>query len=353
MQTMKARRWCFTWNNYTKENVDYLKEIPANKADFIIFGFERAPETDTPHLQGYVEFSTPLAMSTVKTRLDPMLKKKSTVHIESAYKNRNANVNYVSKTETKDLLAIETYGCSFIEVTNKEHNQGARTDWHDKFDFIKDKPDYIEFAERYPEDAIKYHGGVNRLIEAVKQHQNRIDFESSYEDAVLRSWQQQLVNELSFDADDRKIIWIYEKTGNCGKSWVSRYLVAKHNAIRFENAATKDIALAYNGESIVVFDYCRSNEEHINYQILESLKNGMLFSAKYNSCTKYFRPPHVVCFANWPPKECAMSMDRWSVRNLDDLQKAIEPATDPSVEGCVEDVQSRNTDIGDCVDNII
>lgn len=72
----RARRWAFTFHNYTDENVEYLKNIPADKADFIIFGFELTKE-GIPHLQGYVEFGTALVRNTVKARLDPFLKKRA------------------------------------------------------------------------------------------------------------------------------------------------------------------------------------------------------------------------------------------------------------------------------------
>lgn len=329
--TTKARRWCFTWNNYTKENVEYLKNIPANKCDFIIFGFEIAPDTGTPHLQGYVEFSTPIALTTVKSRLDPLCKQKSKVWVKSAYKDRDANINYASKTASKDPAAAAIYGSEVLEISHKIRSQGSRSDWHEMHDFIKDKPDFSEFAEKYPEEAIKYHAGIDRLIRAEKERIMKIEFEQSFDDCKLRDWQSDLVNQVTkFNADDRKVIWIYEKTGNIGKTWMSRYLVAKHKAIRFENASSKDIAFAYNGEPIVIFDYSRTTEERINYQVIESLKNGMIFSAKYNSCSKYFNSPHVICFANWPPKTSSMSMDRWIIKCMDKHVLDSVRAQDPS-----------------------
>ena len=80
------------------------------------------------------------------------------------------------------------------------------------FDFIKDKPDFSEFAEKYPETAIKYHGGIDRLIRAEKERIMKIEFEQSFDDCKLRDWQSDLVNQVTkFNADDRKVIWIYEK----------------------------------------------------------------------------------------------------------------------------------------------
>lgn len=101
-----------------------------------------------------------------------------------------------------------------------------------------------------------------------------------------------------------------------GKTWLARYLVATEAAAYFQSGKKADIAKAYNSEPLVVFDYTRSSEEYISYTVLESLKNGLLFSAKYESVTKKFRPAKIICFANFEPKWDAMSADRWDVREI-------------------------------------
>lgn len=51
--------------------------------------------------------------------------------------------------------------------------------------------------------------------------------------------------------------------------------------MRVPNVSTRDFAFAYNWENIVCFDYDRDTKEHINYGLLENLKNGALWSPKY------------------------------------------------------------------------
>jgi len=48
----RYRRWTFTFNNYTEEDIKVLKYFNHT---YIIFGKEVAPTTGTPHLQGYLE----------------------------------------------------------------------------------------------------------------------------------------------------------------------------------------------------------------------------------------------------------------------------------------------------------
>lgn len=62
---MSSRNWCFTLNNYSETNVQSLKN---EKCNYIVFGYE-VGENGTPHLQGYIEYSSAVKMATLKKRL--------------------------------------------------------------------------------------------------------------------------------------------------------------------------------------------------------------------------------------------------------------------------------------------
>lgn len=48
-----SRNWCFTRNNYNDTDINYLQTLTYK---YLIYGKEIAPETGTPHLQGFVIF---------------------------------------------------------------------------------------------------------------------------------------------------------------------------------------------------------------------------------------------------------------------------------------------------------
>ncbi|WP_445779176.1 hypothetical protein, partial [Shewanella sp.] len=48
------KNWCFTLNNYTEEQYETLLNVDCT---YIIIGKEIAPETGTPHLQGFISFN--------------------------------------------------------------------------------------------------------------------------------------------------------------------------------------------------------------------------------------------------------------------------------------------------------
>lgn len=58
-----AKHWCFTINNYEEgeERLDWLDGF-----DYCVAGREVAPDTGTPHLQGYVSFSKQKRLSALK-----------------------------------------------------------------------------------------------------------------------------------------------------------------------------------------------------------------------------------------------------------------------------------------------
>ena len=134
---------------------------------------------------------------------------------------------------------------------------------------------------------------------------------------ALRPWQHGLLDDLRQDPDDRKVIWYTDMAGGAGKTAFTKYLVVHHEAMALTNAKTSDIAYAITkGTKIVIFNFTRSSDGRINYAAIESIKDGLIFSAKYESRTKVFDSPHVVCFSNFDPDQTQLSADRWDIRVL-------------------------------------
>jgi hypothetical protein len=83
------KRWRFTLNNYTNEDVLFFQSLVYAKSNYLVFGFEVGEECGTPHLQGYVEFKKECRpIETFKTVRTCWLK---------ADKGRDWNYNYCTK----------------------------------------------------------------------------------------------------------------------------------------------------------------------------------------------------------------------------------------------------------------
>jgi len=130
----------------------------------------------------------------------------------------------------------------------------------------------------------------------------------------LYPWQEEIRNICLSKPDNRSIYWIWEDIGNTGKTSFCKYMAIKHNATVLGNGAFKDIAMCLpNNPEIVLFNLTRDLECRVNYSALEAIKDGLIFSSKYESKMKIFNPPHVFVFANFEPRVESMSLDRWKI----------------------------------------
>lgn len=83
----QSRRWCFTLNNYTDLEFEHVKSIDCK---YLIVGKE-VGDNNTPHLQGYIIFSTPKRFNAVKRLLG------NRIHLEKANGSSGQNKEYCSK----------------------------------------------------------------------------------------------------------------------------------------------------------------------------------------------------------------------------------------------------------------
>lgn len=79
-----------------------------------------------------------------------------------------------------------------------------------------------------------------------------------------------------------------------------------------------DMAYEYNPNTkILCVDIPRSKIETFQYSFLEAVKNGRVFSPKYESTTIRFNPPHVLVFMNEEPNMEALSEDRYIINHIE------------------------------------
>lgn len=293
----RAGRWCFTINNYTDDIETQLHTFYDKSCSYLLYGRE-VGESGTPHLQGYFVSSNRYRLNQLKTV--PGL---HTAHLEIAIADHAKNIAYCSKGGD-----IVTYG--EIPISR----QGARTDLASLTDrmLAGESVDTLRLVPSY----IRYYRHLEDTVERLRDEQETTRLQAMMAAVTLRDWQSQLVTELLQEPHERRVYWYYDRDGNSGKTFLSKYLVAMHGAIRFENGKSADIKYAYKRNRIVLFDFSRSQSDHINYEIIESIKNGTFFSTKYESRPRAYITPHVVVFSNSEPDRSKLSMDRWYIREI-------------------------------------
>lgn len=131
-------------------------------------------------------------------------------------------------------------------------------------------------------------------------------------------WQKEILDMIKEKPHPRKIFWFYERKGAVGKTELARHIILNNPDALYVSGAKKDIIHAWKGQRILIFNFSRTNEGCVSYDAMESLKDGIVFSGKYDSCMKVYNRPHVICFANWKPDTSAISKDKWVVKELND-----------------------------------
>ena len=118
---------------------------------------------------------------------------------------------------------------------------------------------------------------------------------------------------------DREILFVIDEQGNQGKTLLTQYITLTQKGQCFDSTNKKDVAYALNPEKkIFIFDMTRATEPKMSLQILESIKNGIVFSGKYESGTKIVAGAKVVVMANTFTElhEAQLSVDRFMILHL-------------------------------------
>jgi hypothetical protein len=127
---IKSRRYCYTIHNYTKKDLKRFHKLAESleKHRYICYGLEVAPDTGTPHIQGYIELNSAQRLSYLHnyfnfTRNGEMLK----FHIDIANGTAEQNRKYTSKEN------------DFYEF-GEPIKQGERNDLREIKEKIKENP---------------------------------------------------------------------------------------------------------------------------------------------------------------------------------------------------------------------
>lgn len=255
-----ARRWCFTLNNYTEEEKEAAIEWCKSKK-FYVIGEEVGNENGTPHLQGYVEGKSAITFKTLKNKLT------TRVHVEKAKGSREQNVDYCKKDGKYTMTAEEE-----------------------------------PFQEKIKKMILKEYDGVE-----------------------WKDWQELILNSLKEKPDDRSINWICDPEGNNGKSYLCKYIAITMDVIICDGKKDNifnQVKISLEEEKmpyIILLDIPRSQMEYVNYGAIEKLKDGLLYSGKYEGGICVFPHPHVWIFSNDMPEKEKMSMDRWNIVEISSI----------------------------------
>jgi hypothetical protein len=293
----RAKYWCFTLNNYTPADEDRLS-TPIDGVDYLVYGRE-VGASGTKHLQGTVCFSD-------RKRLPQVIDKIGQAHC-TITRLLHQSIEYCKKdgdfVEVGDVTVVK----------EKRGKPGVKCEIEEFKNSVKEGvTDMKQLREMHSEVCARH----PRFVESyVQDHISNFKVKAH----PLRRWQGELYDELKHRPDERKIYFVVDRVGNQGKSWFARYYCDLHDDAQIL-APGKKADMAYMvKENIRVFfvDCPRSKQgDFIQYDFLEELKNGYVFSSKYESRCKKFPTPHIVVCMNEHPCMEKLSADRYRIITL-------------------------------------
>lgn len=291
VQTLLAKNYCFTLNNYTDEDVQRLVDL-APSVGYIVFGKEIG-DSGTPHLQGFVQFATRLRFDPAKAKIS------GRCHLERARNVQQARDYCIKDGDFTEFGTLSTSGSrNDLEEFKAAVKGGMLSSEELRENHSKVFASYPRFCVEYIQD-------------------NTPDPEIQV--YPLRTWQEELSQLLNREPDDRKINFVVDIVGNTGKTWFAHYYKKIHLNVQILLPGKKaDLAYCINTSSRVIFlDAPRCKQtDFIFYDFLEELKNGYIFSGKYESRFKSLRKMHVVVLMNEHPDMEKLSIDRYNIITL-------------------------------------
>ena len=350
----RSRKWTFTLN--CKDKFDKFQSRISSlheygNVTYYKFQEEIAPTTGRFHLQGVVYTKEHMTLSALKKKLE-----ERELHLEIA-RDWSAACDYVTKAETATGKYINEAGKCPSGVPHRPSTTIQRT-FKDCVDhgYSSVLQDALLMQNENSLDILDHHEKIQKLMRMREQAQlkEELRHEALENAKKFYPWQKKLQAILDGPAHDRHVYWIWEPSGNTGKSFFRmNYMnMSDGRCVLLENGRSNDMLLTASqtpGRKTIFLDLPRTVNQvedingvksFVNYSAIEQLKNGSFTSNKYYSQLCVGRVPHFIIFANFEPKlDNTLSEDRFIIWKIVDKQK------DPEVSYVKDGIQiSEETD---------
>jgi len=157
MNQSRGKRWCCTINEYGPEFIEKLKEEFKNGTlEKFVCQEERGEQDGFVHLQLFLAFKASKRFAQVKEFVG------NSAHVELAKGNDRSNYNYCTKEATRTGEYREERGTF-------DGGQGSRSDLSRVVAAVEEKKTLSEIATQNPIEFIKFHRGIERLVEITRE----------------------------------------------------------------------------------------------------------------------------------------------------------------------------------------
>jgi hypothetical protein len=326
--TSQARHWCITFNGYTsKDEANFEQALKTGHSEGeVITGIvaKEIGENGNHHLQCYIHFKK--------------LKRQSAVHAFFGYDTPCMHLSVQGKegpSSGKPPLAAFHY-CMKEDnyyVVGKNLDEIERLKTKTKIGTGRCSESYCEISRAIEEGKVTNMKQV-RQMDAEVAAKSEEYFRGlivthmpkpPIKEHPLRCWQEMLIKKLEEPFNDREVVFVVDKIGNCGKSWFTAMYTERYGNCYTVGADKRD-DISYqlinqiidSGPPNVIFmDAPRARNAYVSSSWLEEIKNAKIVSSKYKSKTLHLphRPHMVVMMNEFPVKnsnEKGLSDDRYT-----------------------------------------
>lgn len=290
----KKQNWCWTWNNYDDSVECYVCGLqPAEICEYLTYGREEGSMCGTPHLQGFIRFKNAVRFDTVRSMLFG-------AHVEPMYSDIGAAIRYAQKEGN-----IEEFGKRPMDQKSK--GEAGAAAYEEAWELAKEG----KIDEILPSLRIRF----LKTFEHISQRYG--NNKPAKPEIELKDWQLKACSILDNPPHSRELYVFVDPVGGAGKSTFCQWIMNMYEGVEMFGAGkSSDIAHTVKKPKIALFDFSRCMADSSPWNAVEMIKNGCVFSSKYESGMKYFPKPHVFVFTNTPPESNKLSADRLVIIEL-------------------------------------
>lgn len=165
------------------------------------------------------------------------------------------------------------------------------------------------------------------LVKYCKKDGNFWEYPKPYTVEIenFKDWQLEIIDIINQEPDSRSIHWFWEENGGIGKTTFQKYIYTHYpNTIVCGGKAAdmKHCVVDYldknkNLPKIILMNLPKTQElNYFSYTGVEEVKDMFFHSGKYEGGMVCGENPHVLIFANEPPRKDNMALDRWFIKHI-------------------------------------
>ena len=311
---------CLTPHNFTCQSYEI---------QYLFFQEEQEHGNKQRHLQGMIQFDNRKSSKQVFKLFEAL--GINDIHVEKA-RVVNALYEYVHKKLTRVENGICIEEGNFVGSggsKQKEDADGAPiVRYADVIEYFEEGLDPNKIIRALGPNVLKINfRNVYREVRAQKQaddKDNRINAAEDWWKDDSYEWQKKarsILEEWSEEENDRQIMVIYDPTGSNGKTvFCKQFQDANPDKVAYiKKSKLNDMSYLlkdYEDLDYCLIDYTRDDEKYGSPKFVESLKDGIVQSNKYQSEIRRFSNVQVAVMTNKQLNWSTLTKDRWAVYEM-------------------------------------